>query len=253
MQQPDNLKTPPRARRTETLVCPGAPGRPGRPVWLKYGGFRLPDPGLTLRERRRYILSELNRWLLDPAVIHAAVVMATVSCDDDDFRLPLDTNRPEARLCLLDHIIRDIDAEHSCEQPRIRLMSVARLAIRVCEMYLRGHRLPKFFQHIACGFVAEDLLPCGYTIADLWEQPKVADVAPQELWRQLPDSDSDDTPETAITETESDTSEPAPAEPQSQDPDDGVSTDFCVGATMVALSAYITMIILILCGIRPLN
>jgi hypothetical protein len=130
------------------------------------GDFIKPDPGLTLRERETHILSELNRWLEGRIQVHARAV-GLASYDDDEIRDTVSLGRwPAARLHMLVG-----DLPHGRE-PELVYHEKALWAAIVCMKYLLNGEAPAdSAEELAIGFVTEDQLGDGSTIADYWDAP----------------------------------------------------------------------------------
>lgn len=158
------------------------------------GDFIKPDPVMTRQETRRYVVTEMRRWLTETAIASHAREIAAVTAEPAEVAPLVAAGRwPAARLYL---VLAGLEAmPHGIvELPRDyeeRFHWAARWAADVCEDYLHGYEAVIPAARMAVGFVTDDLLPCGRTVASYWNH------SPFERLRNappLPDRDPDEEP-----------------------------------------------------------
>jgi hypothetical protein len=133
------------------------------------GDFIKPDPALTQRETRVYILEELQRWLTGRICEDAKTV-------DEDVGTHLeDGTWPAARLRA---VLQLLETDNSYILPPVdkmdRMQFVGQWAVGVCSDYLSGYAPGIPAAVLATGFVTEDKLPCGSTIESFWDHSPFA-------------------------------------------------------------------------------
>ena len=140
------------------------------------GDFIKPDPALTQRETRVYILEELQRWLTGSICQDAKDVGAV------DLEPYLEAGTwPAARLYA---VLQLLEKDHSYILPPTsemdRFQFVGQWAVSVCSDYLSGYEAGIPAAVLATGFVTTDKLPSGRTIESFW------DHSPFERLREAP-------------------------------------------------------------------
>ena len=146
------------------------------------GDFIKPDPALTQRETRIYILKELRRWLTGRICEDAKDI------GDEEFGSHMeDGTWPAARLFM---VLQLLEADNSYILPPMSQMDkflfVGQWAVAVCTDYLAGYEPGIPAAILATGFVTHDKLPCGSTIESFW------DHTPFEPLREAPPLSTDD-------------------------------------------------------------
>lgn len=164
---------------------------------IRPGHFIKPDPHDARAVQRRHILTELRTWLTGRAASDGRLASHS-GMTEDEVRAAMEEGRgwPGGRLWLL---LQTMDA-HDIPLPghpadtgdRIRLAGA--WAADFCEEWLRrGGSCHWDVERLALGFVKEDRLSDGRTIADLW--PGLADLDALRNAPPLPDTDEEDTEE----------------------------------------------------------
>ena len=186
------VATPPatmQSARMQSAVCPGAPVRPDRKIseslqadgvptlvipdvsdhkgkGILSGDFIKPDPLMTQQETRRYILTELERFLMGRVQRHALQIDAITPAGllTDEMESLVSAGRwPAGRMYTL---FAASPSTKRRQDPEIHMDYVARVALESCVKYLQGARDGSVR---ATGFVATDKLPNGHTIASYWD------------------------------------------------------------------------------------
>lgn len=156
------------------------------------GDFIKPDPAMTRLETRRYVVAEMRRWLTESAIAsHAREICATIAEPAEVAPLVAAGRWPAARLYL---VLAALEAmpRGLVELPRDyeeRFHAAARWAADVCEDYLHGYEAVIPAARMAVGFVTDDRLPNGETIASHWN------YSPFEALRNAPPLSEDDPPQ----------------------------------------------------------
>jgi hypothetical protein len=133
------------------------------------GDFIKSDPSATLHERHTYILTELHRWLTGRIEVHAREVGLV---DTDQVEIA-DGMWPAARLHMIVQA-RTMAVEDSRVAPELIYHDAATWAASICMQYLiEGVEPDNSVSDMAVGFVRDDRLPDGRTIAELWDEPSV--------------------------------------------------------------------------------
>ena len=140
------------------------------------GDFIKPDPALTQRETRVYILEELQRWLT------GSICQDAKDVDAADLESYLEAGTwPAARLYA---VLQLLEKDHSYILPPAsemdRFQFVGQWAVSVCSDYLSGYEAGIPAAVLATGFVTTDKLPSGRTIESFW------DYSPFERLREAP-------------------------------------------------------------------
>jgi hypothetical protein len=161
----------------ETVTCESH-----RAGGILAGDFIKPDPALTQRETRIYILKELQRWLT------GRICQDAKDIGDEDLELYLqDGTWPAARLYA---VLQLLEKDNSYILPPTdkmdRFLFVGQWAVSVCADYLNGYEPGIPAAILATGFVTHDTLPCGRTIESFW------DHTPFEPLREAPPLSTDD-------------------------------------------------------------
>lgn len=163
------------------------------------GDFIKPDPAMTRQETRRWLVAEMRRWLTESSIAaHAREICGVITEPAEVAPLVAAGRWPAARLYL---VLAALEAmpRGIVELPRDyeeRFDAAARWAADVCEDYLHGYEAVIPAARMAVGFVTDDLLPGGQTIASYWN------YSPFEALRAAPPLSDVDPPE----------EEPAPAQ-----------------------------------------
>lgn len=175
--------------RPEPVVVPTIDDHRGRGILA--GDFIKPDPAMTRQETRRYVVAEMRRWLTESSIASHAREIATTVVEPAEVAPLVAAGRwPAARLYL---VLAGLEAmPHGLvELPRDyeeRFHAAARWAADVCEDYLHGYEAVIPAARMAVGFVTDDLLPGGQTIASFWNH------SPFEALRSAPPLPEDDPP-----------------------------------------------------------
>lgn len=167
---------------------------------IRPGDFIKPDPHDARATQRRHITDELHTWLTE-RIFGAARLASHTDMTQDEIRAAMEEGRgwPGGRLWLL---LQTLDADEiplpgepadTCD----RLRLTGEWAAAVCENWLKYGENPEWTaERLALGFVTEDRLLDGRTIADLWPSPSDLDAlrdAPP-LPESDGDADAEDTP-----------------------------------------------------------
>lgn len=174
-------------RPAPTVAIPTLDDHRGRGILA--GDFIKPDPVMTRQETRRYVVAETRRWLTESSIAaHARAICAQIAEPAEVAPLVAAGRWPAARLYL---VLAGLEAmpHKLVELPRDyeeRFHWVARWAADVCEDYLHGYEAVIPAARMAVGFVTDDLLPCGRTIASFWNH------SPFEALRNAPPLPDDD-------------------------------------------------------------
>ncbi len=126
------------------------------------GDFIKPDPALTQKETRAYLLAELKRWLTGRMCLHAKEVASAFPDPMDLIQDLADGTWPAARLYMVVHMLR-------LEQGPTTYEDAAEWAVRVCTEYLEGGTPTSPTAIMAAEFVRNDMLPCGRSIQSFWD------------------------------------------------------------------------------------
>ncbi len=158
-----------RERPAPTVAIPTLDDHRGRGILA--GDFIKPDPAMTRQETRRYVVAEMRRWLTEsPIAAHAREICGVIAEPAEVAPLVAAGRWPAARLYL---VLAALEAmpRGTVELPRDyeeRFDAAARWAADVCEDYLHGYEAVIPAARMAVGFVTDDLLPGGQTIASYW-------------------------------------------------------------------------------------
>ena len=151
------------------------------------GDFIKPDPAMTQRETRVYILAELQRWLTGRICEDAKDVCIEFP-ETDELAPYLEAGTwPAARLYA---VLQLLEMNNSYILPPLdsmdRFQFAGQWAAGVCSDYLSGYEPGIPAAVLATGFVTDDILPSGRTIESFWnhspfaalrEAPPLADEA----------------------------------------------------------------------------
>lgn len=171
-------------------VCPDAPARKRKvelfaehcDLGILPGDFLKPDPAMTRRETRIYILEETRRWLTGRICDHADEIHeAYTEGVHIDLVSYLSGDWPAGRLYVLFRLLsRQPDLHPKIRTPEA-FFYVGQWAATVCEKYLQGTlSVSDPATRLATGFVTTDVLQCGRTIESFW------DHSPFEALRNAP-------------------------------------------------------------------
>jgi hypothetical protein len=178
------------SRPAPTVAIPTLDDHRGRGILA--GTFVKPDPAMTRQETRRYVVAEMRRWLTESSIAaHAREICAVVAEPAEVAPLVAAGRWPAARL---DLVLAALEAmpRGIVELPRDyeeRFDAAARWAADVCEDYLHGYEAVIPAARMAVGFVTDDQLPGGQTIASYWN------YSPFEALRSAPPLSDSDPPE----------------------------------------------------------
>jgi len=147
---------------------------------IRSGEFIKPDPHDARATQRRHILTELRTWLTG-RLYGSARLASHTDMTETEIRAAMAEGRgwPGGRLWLLLQTLTDMGRRlpGSPADTGDRLRLAGDWAADVCERYLRDGERPIWTEHqLALGFVTEDRLPDGRTIADLWPRPEDLDA-----------------------------------------------------------------------------
>jgi hypothetical protein len=150
-------------------------------VGIRPGEFIKPDPHDARAVQRRHILTELRTWLTD-RICGSARLASHTDMTEDEIRAAMAEGRgwPGGRLWLLLQMLDEegipLPGTPADTADRLRLAGI--WAATVCENWLRdGEAEPRDgAERLALGFVTEDCLSNGRTIADLWPEPADLDA-----------------------------------------------------------------------------
>lgn len=145
---------------------------------IRAGDFIKPDPHDARETQRRHILRELRTWLTE-RLYGSARLASHTDMSEDEIRDAMAEGRgwPGGRLWLLLQEMRSagIPLPGSPADTGDCLRQAGTWAADVCERWLKyGERPVWTAETLALGFVTEDRLPNGRTIADLW--PRAEDL-----------------------------------------------------------------------------
>jgi hypothetical protein len=164
-------------------------------VGIRPGEFIKPDPHDARATQRRHILTEL-RTCLTARLCGAARLASHTDMTESEIRAAMAEGRgwPGGRLWLLLQKMDEggIPLPGPPADTADRLRLAGSWAATFCERWLRGETLPSATEtmyDLALGFVTEDRLTDGRTIADLWPEP--ADLDALRNAPPLPDEESD--------------------------------------------------------------
>jgi hypothetical protein len=149
---------------------------------IRPGEFIKPDPHDARARQRRHILTELLTWLSD-RICGSARLASHTDMTEADIRAAMSEGRgwPGGRLWLLLQKLDEggIPLPGPPADTADRLRLAGSWAATFCERWLRGETLEvatETMYDLALGFVTEDQLSDGRTIADLWPEPADLDA-----------------------------------------------------------------------------
>jgi len=178
---------------TEDDIFP-APSPSPAPACIEAGEWIKPDPAMTRLETRKYILEETVRYLTGRICKDASEAS--------------DSDTPVGRLRRVVAALEE--SAMGAALPRElgdRFDWAGRWSAYVCVDALRGYEPVIPAAVLAAGFVNEDLLPCGRTIASYWNRsPFEALRAASPLSDEEPEAEAE---AEAETETETETESPS--------------------------------------------
>ena len=180
------------------------------------GDFIKPDPALTQRETRVYILEELQRWLTGRICQDAKDICIEFPATDDLVPYLEAGSWPAARLYA---VLQLLEKDNNYILPPIdkmdRFQFVGQWAVSVCSDYLTGcfrasaePEIPAAV--LAMGFVIYDKLPCGRTIESFWDHSPFAPL--REAPPLTEEADAESLEEEADAESLEEESEPLDSE-----------------------------------------
>jgi hypothetical protein len=190
-------------------LVPDAPSREGiDPV-----DFIKPDPELTQRETRAYILRELKNWLCGIRMIHSVEQLITEDVSIDSVKDDVEAGMfPAGRMYM---ILRRVD-------PTLAgvwgYKDIGYLCYSICAAHLTGQKfyMVEDIQTLILGFITTDQLPSGRVIESFWnyspfdplrEAPPLSEVDDEEI--EFSDSDSESDSEDEVEAKEPELSAPA--------------------------------------------
>ena len=159
----NTMNTPPSSPKV--LVCPPAPVR--RRLDVLYSGiqpddFIKPDPAMTQKETRHYVLAELKLWLSGARLATQTMALLETNGDDDS-----PASRLVSMVAALDRV--KFWKELSMEQ-KVRV--AGQLCYDICaaslDTSLIGPKVPDDIRDLALGFIDVEKLPGGAVIRSLW-------------------------------------------------------------------------------------
>jgi hypothetical protein len=139
-----------------------------RGLGILAGDFVKPDPVMTRRETRVYLLAELERWLSGRILNHVHDIALSDYADNSELE-PYVTKGtwPAARLYMVLFAL-EMDSfafPDGCD----RLQFAAQWAVTTCKEYLEKSVVPEeAAANLAVGFVRTDTLPGGETVESFW-------------------------------------------------------------------------------------
>ena len=170
------MMTPPRPKRVSE--CPDAPVRKRKmnvlsdhvDLGILPGDFVKPDPALTQRETRAYLLEELHRWLTGRICEHAGDIREVYDNGQRvDLVSYLSGSWPAARMYVLFRLLESRPTSYPWIKEENPFRAVGEWATTVCTKYLHGEvDTTDSTAMLVVGFVAADKLPCGSTIESFW-------------------------------------------------------------------------------------
>lgn len=154
------------------------------------GDFVKPNPALTQRETRAYLLEELHRWLTGRICEHAGDIREVYDNGQRvDLVSYLSGSWPAARMYVLFRLLESRPTSYPWIKEEDPFLAVGEWATKVCTNYLHGDvDTTDSTAMLVVGFVAADKLPCGRTIESFWNH------SPFEALRNAPpltDGDGD--------------------------------------------------------------
>ena len=159
-------------------VCPDAPARKRKTelfaehcdLGILPGDFVKPDPAMTRREARIYLLEETRRWLTGRICDHADEIHeAYTEGIHIDLVSYLSGDWPAGRLYVLFRLLSRQPDLHPAVRTPEAFFYVGQWAANVCDKYLQGTLDDSDpATRLATGFVTTDCLPCGRPIESLW-------------------------------------------------------------------------------------
>ena len=154
------------------LLMPTLADHRGRGIlpgdWIK------PDPTMTRREVREYLITETRQWLTGGRLGAQAREIGIAGLSPLELTEIVGAGQwPAARLWLLESAMDEGSGSESGSgsgprDPVERTCWVGGWAADVCERILRGAEPVGSLETLAAGFVLVDRLPCGRTIASWW-------------------------------------------------------------------------------------
>jgi len=170
------MMTPPRSKRVSE--CPTAPVRKRKMTVLSDhadlgilpGDFVKPDPALTQRETRVYLLKELHRWLTGRICEHAGDIREVYENGQRvDLVSYISGSWPAARMYILFRLLESRASSYPWIKEEKPFRAIGEWATTVCMKYLQGEiDTSDSTAMLVVGFVAHDTLPCGRTIESFW-------------------------------------------------------------------------------------
>jgi hypothetical protein len=199
--------------------------------------FIKPDPSLTKRETRAYILNELRNWLSGLRMMHAVDQLIKEDVSIDSLKEDVDAgNCPAGRMYML---LKRLD-------PTLAgvwgTKDIGYLSYSICAAHLVDKRIfmAEDIQELVLGFITTDRLSSGKVIESFW------DHSPFDPLREAPPLSEEDEDEADESDSESD----------SEDEDEPVQkpdldlTYACLAAVMSLFFFNLSVVFLLIAGSR---
>jgi len=138
------------------------------------GDFIKPDPVLTRRETRKYLVAELERWLTGRICRHAKEISIVYSDPSEVAASVEDGMWPAARLYTVLYLLERSNTLVLPTDYDERFQFAAEWCIDICTDHLRGYEAVIPAAVMATGFVAIDKMPCGSVIESFWNHSPFA-------------------------------------------------------------------------------
>ena len=140
---------------------------PSMRIGISPGDFIKPEPGLTLSEKRHYILDELKQWLCGIKMSSAVEAMIA-----EDVNIEGDMNDINAGLYPLGRMYKILRTLDPTLSGMWGARDVGKFCYSICEEYLMSGvtDTPADLYRLTLGFIDVDLLPGGETIRSHWSR-----------------------------------------------------------------------------------
>jgi hypothetical protein len=200
--------------------------------------FIKPDPALTQRETRVYILRELKNWLCGLRMMHSVEQLIAEDESIDSVKDDVEAGMfPAGRMYM---ILRRLD-------PTLAGIwgskDVGYLCYSICAAYLTGEKfyMAEDVQTLMIGFITTDLLPSGKVIESFWDYSPFDPLREAEPLSETPDEDEED----EVDEDEDEVDE--------DEVDEVKNYDAFVNPSSIFLFVFVFYAFLILCLSSTLN
>jgi hypothetical protein len=212
--------------------------------------FIKPDPSLTKRETRAYILKELRNWLCGLRMTHAVDQLIKEDVSIDSLREDVEAgNCPAGRMYML---LKRLD-------PTLAgiwgTKDIGYLCYSICAAYLVDKKIfmAEDIQDLVLGFIKTDLLSSGKVIESFWDHSPFDPLREAPPLSEEDDEDEEDEDEEDENEDEEDEDEDeSDAESESEDvqkPDLDL-THACLVAIMSLFFFNLGLMFLLVAGAR---